>query len=102
MDGRALVTDLKARKTAAHGTDDRTMKSFHSPPVAQAIIGITHIPEVQPTNCSIVISALCEVDDISIPATIKNLSVELFRCFHSCAFRRTNVFILAVRTSVLM
>jgi hypothetical protein len=45
------------------------MKSFHSPPVAQAIIGITHIPDVQPTNCSIAISALCEVDDISIPAT---------------------------------
>jgi hypothetical protein len=56
------------RKTRAQGTVVRIMKSFHSPPVAQAIIGITHIPDVQPTNCNIAIRALCEADDISIPA----------------------------------
>jgi hypothetical protein len=60
-------TDLKERKTTAQGTDVTNMNSFHSPPVAQAIIGITHIPEVQPTNCNIAIRALCEADDISIP-----------------------------------
>jgi hypothetical protein len=61
-------TDLTERNTTAQGTDVSIMNSFHSPPVAQAIIGITHIPDVQPTNCSIAMRALCEADDISIPA----------------------------------
>jgi hypothetical protein len=63
-----IDTDLKERNTIAQGKDVIIMKSFHSPPVAQAIIGITHIPDVQPTNCNIAIRALCEAADISIPA----------------------------------
>lgn len=65
---READTDLMERNTRAQGTDVSIMNSFHSPPVAQAIIGITHIPDVQPTNCSIAMRALCEADDISIPA----------------------------------
>ena len=70
------------RNTMAQGTDVSTMKSFHSPPVAQAIIGITHMPDVQPTNCNIAIRALCEADDISIPVIqycLCNFNVQISR-----------------------
>jgi len=90
-----MDTDLKERNTIAQGTDVSIMNSFHSPPVAQAIIGITHIPDVQPTNCSIAIRALCEADDISIPAIqycFVNFNMYFSRKIHRiktrvCAFR---------------
>jgi hypothetical protein len=62
-------TDLKARKTAAHGRVVSTIKSFHSPPVAQAISDSVQKPNVKPINWYIAIFVLLEVDDISIAVT---------------------------------
>ena len=71
----ARGTDLKASKKKAHGTDDSTIKSFHSPPVAHAIMASIQPPKVKLINWYVVIFVLLEADDISMPVTHVTVSL---------------------------
>lgn len=91
----ARGTDLNASKKAAHGTDVNMIKSFHSPPVAHAIMASIQAPKVKLINWYVAIFVLLEADDISmavthvtdsavvptdIPIFLTNYSVPLFIC----------------------
>jgi hypothetical protein len=65
----ARGTDLNANKKAAHGRDVNKINSFHSPPVAHAIMASIQAPKVKLINWYVAIFVLLEADDISIAVT---------------------------------